>query len=217
MIIATTALFSMGCNSPSTAQPATESVAIWHDELSYGFMDTEDSEEAARAFKVAQKSGRYKSIFSRFNLGNLYIVEGSTPSKEVLDSNGSGGYIGIIMSQNPRVVTLPDKELFAQFMAALRPDPNKLSAERRHRAIRVLAGTGEILTKRDMENNELIQRLKIEPQDPSWTEKDGSLVFHYYSYRSEGYAAPYLVECQLHVDRSQQYTLTCEQVGESES
>jgi len=217
IVIAGVAFLGFGCNSPSTAQTPTavDSEAVWHDELSFGFMDTDDDKDADKAFKFAKKGGSFKNYYARFNLGNLYFVEGSTPAPEdVMDSNGKSGYLGVIMSQTPRLVVLPDKALFAQFMTALRKKPESLSMERRTRALKFLANTGEMLTQRAMTNDNNIKHFKIEPQDPSWNDENGMLTIDYYSYRSEGNMAPYLVKCQLRVDSAQEYTLNCERLSD---
>ncbi len=207
-------ILGLGCSSPAQSQSPADA-ATWHDELSFGYMDTDDAKEAAQAFKFAKSSGGFENYYARFNLGNLYFVEGSTPPpKYVQDADGKSGYLGIIMGKNPRLVPLPDKALFAQFMTAFRPDRTKLKGDRLNMILRYLAGTGEILTKKSMDDTNIRERYQIEPQDPSWTEENESLVFNYYTYRSRGNSmmAPYLAKCQLHVDSAQQFTLECNPV-----
>lgn len=213
LILSAFTALGLGCNSPAQPQPPADA-AVWHDELSFGFMDTDDDPNAAKAFKFAKKGGAFENYYARFNLGNLYFVEGSTPPpKFVQDADGMSGYLGIVIGDIPRLIPLPDKALFAQFMTALRPNLDKLKGDRLHMALRYLAGTGEILTKSPMALN---TQNHTPIEDPTWTEKNGTLSFNYYTYRSRGSSmmAPYLAKCQLIIDSSQQFSLECHPVNE---
>ena len=219
---AAASLFGSGLNASLAAQPPSGDAAVWHDELSYGYMDIEDDKEARSAFKFAKRHGNYKDYYARFRLGNLYFVDGSTPAPRFTqDLDGKSGRLGVIMGKKPRLVSLPDAALFAQFMAAIRPNPEMLSLERRFRAMEYLAGTGEILTKREIERSQKYnaERYQLEPQEPRWIEENGTLLFDYYTYRHNGDSmmAPYLVKCQLRVDSAQKYTISCDPVPERNS
>ncbi len=213
-IFAIVSLFGLGCTTTTTVHSMTEDTAVWHDELSYGYMDPDEDKEARQALKFAKKHGGYKDYYSRFSLGNLYFIDGSSPASILAqDLGGKGGALGVIMGKNPRLVHLPDNALFAQFMAAIRPNPDKIKLETRCTIIEYLADTGEIFTKRQIAKlKQNKAQYQIEFEETRWIEENGTLVIDYYSYRIEEEYNQVVVKCQLRVDSSQQYTITCEPV-----
>ena len=213
-IFAITSLFGLGCTTTTSVHPQADDMTVWHDELSYGYMDLDEDKEARKAFNFAKKHGGYSDYYSRYNLGNLYFIDGSTSAPSwTQDLEGKGGVMGVIMGRKPRLVHLPNDALFAQFMAAIRPDPTKLDLEKRIAAMQYLADTGEIFTKRDIAKLKQNQaQYQIEFQESRWTEENGTLIFDYYSYRIEEEYNQVVVKCQLRVNSSQHYTVTCEPV-----
>lgn len=206
--------FGMGCTPTTTVHSMTEEMAEWHDELSYGYMDLDEDNEARQALKFAKKHSGYKNCYARFSLGNLYFIDGSTPAPSwTQDLEGKGGALGVLMGKNPRLVHLPDNALFAQFMAAIRQNPDKLKLETRFTIIAYLADTGEIFTERQIKKlKQNKAQYQLEFEAPRWIEENGTLVIDYYSYRIEEEYHQVVVKCQLRVDSSQQYTITCEPV-----
>ena len=215
-IFAITSLVGMGCSTSTSVNTMSDDMAVWHDELSYGYMDLDEDKEARKAFKFAKRHGGYRDYYSRFHLGNLYFIDGSTPAPgQTQDLDGNAGALGVITGKKTRLVHLPDDALFAQFMAAIRSNPDKLKLETRFTIMAYLADTGEIFTKREIErakrNNAFKwYQIEPEPQDPKWLEDNGTLILDYYSYRVEETYNQVFVKCQLRVDSSQQYTISCE-------
>ena len=213
-IVAISSFFGLGRTHTTSVHAMPEDTAVWLDELSYGSMDPDEDKRARQALKFAKKHGGYKDYYSRFRLGNLYFIDGSSPAPAwTQDLEGKSGALGVIMGKPPRLVHLPDDALFAQFMAAIRPDPDKLKLETRCTILEYLADTGRIFSKRQIAKLKLNKaQYQIELEETRWIEENGTLVIDYYSYRIEEEYNQVVVKCQLRVDSSQQYTITCEPV-----
>ncbi len=212
LLLAGATLLGVGCNSGTEAQTPENVVVSWNDELNYKFLDDDDA-DTKQALKAAKKTGSFDDYYARFRLGNLCFIEGETPAPaHVMDASGKHGFVGVLLSKAPQTVALPNQELARQFLKALRPDPEALSAERRYRALSILVGTNTPLSKMDMDDNNIIQARKIESRDPVWKDKNGTLEIDYYTLRSNGMMAPIPVECKITLDASDAFDLACAEV-----
>ena len=99
------------CQHQEHLQPSSPNLAVWGDDMTYMFLD-EDNKDGKRALKIAKKYGDYKNYYPRYRIGNLAILDASTPPpKNVMDANSKTGTVGVIFGDEPRYVTFPDQEL----------------------------------------------------------------------------------------------------------
>jgi len=92
------------------------------------------------------------------------------------------------------LVNLPNKALFVHFAKNVRPNPNVIDSNLRIWTAVVLAtGLGGAQRK---------------PARATWTDKDGTLVIHYYRHITDPDIDDLMLqECTLTVDANQDYTL----------
>lgn len=135
--------------------------------------------------------------YPRFRVEGVVFVEiYFIPTGDVRDLNVQPEYAAVIPGTNPQLVHMPNKELFAQFMKAVRANPNLMTPAQRLKTALVLAiGDGECI--------------KEDGCEPAWTEKDGTLVIscHRYIRSNYGKVRPKRVVCTLTVDKNQDFVL----------
>ncbi len=215
VLLSAIAVLGFGCNSavaPQTPDELSNALAVWGDDLTYGYLDDDES-DGKQALKVARKNSSFSDYYARFKVGNLGIVEGSTPPPPyVMDADGRSGYIAVITGKTPYYFALPNKELFAHYMKLIRKNLAQNKPDQRYRIMHVLAGIPYFMDKSEVENF-ANDRLNVVPQDPTWVDENGTLTVEYFSTQADsGMTAPYLIQCRLVVDSEQQFTIKCDQV-----
>ncbi|MBQ9396831.1 MAG: hypothetical protein IJU23_15120 [Proteobacteria bacterium] len=228
VLLAAASLFFFGCQKkeiPEIKSPDSQNQnqgnrdvhVEWHDVLNYSYVDS-DSKEGKRALKTAKKSRSYKNYYAEFMVGNLVVIKGTTPpSRFVLDGETDIGYMAVLLGDEPELVNIPKRSLLSQFLAAIRPDPEKMKLEQRLRVISRLGGFEMPQYKKDLQHHYLLKQLGIEPRDPTWIDEDGKLSISYYAYRPRGgMMAEELVQCQIDVDAEQNAEESCRSMEEPE-
>ena len=213
------AVLGFGCNSTTEAQTLVDaSQAIWVNETKYANLLDGDA-DTRQSIKIAKINTNYKNYNPRFKLGNLCLIDASTPpAPNVMDASGKHVVIGVILGTKPRVVIMPDDKLLVQFMIALRANPDALKPERKYRAIGMLAGTRSPMSKKEMENDSSIKMYHVDSRDPDWWEdKNGKISFNYYTLQANGMMAPILVRCTITLDVENHLEKSCEPVALSPS
>ena len=137
-------------------------------------------------------------IHTRFRIGNMAFVNiQQIPVGDVRDVNTQPFYVVVVLGDEPRLVRMPDQELFARFMTAVRADSGLMTPNQRLTAALILAIGGD---------GECIRESGIEP---TWTDEDGVLVIrcHRVIRSNNGRTPPRRVVSTLTVDEKQNYTL----------
>ena len=199
--------------------------------MTYAFLD-DDMKEGKRALKIAKKYGNYKNYYIRYKLGNLAILDGSTPPpKNVMDANGKHGIVGVILGDEPRYVTFPNQELLSHFMKRTRHNPGIIKLEdgdsnnqedfalRTRMSMTLLLATGNnnFLRNNDFQSSTLLntfQRYNINPHEPSWTDEDGTLTIIFYRMRGNGMMAPVPTQCTVLIDKDDHASYTCSDIDD---
>lgn len=225
MFILLGSLVSSACNPNPDVQAPSPTPATWEDDMTYAYLD-EDKRETKKILKIAKKYSAYKDYYPRYRLGNLAVIEASSPPPPLTkDAEGKHGMIGVLIGAEPRFVTFPDRALFAHFMhvtrhdpAAIRQDeaskdPMAFSLRMRLRMSLLLAtGNDHYLQMDDFKNDTMrktFEHADVTPHEPTWREEDGTLTIQYYKYQSRGMMAPIPVQCTIIVDDKQNYDYRC--------
>ena len=135
-----------------------------------------------------------------FRIGNMAFFRiQPVPAMETKDLDMFPEFVVVILGIEPRLVHMPDKELFAKFMNAVRADPNLMKPDRRLSAALILA-TGD---------DRYIDSRIEDGIDPTWTDEDGVLVIHFHRYTGNVNfrSARKRVAYTLIVDDNQNYIL----------
>jgi len=186
----------------STTDSIANAEATWDDDMSYDFLiDGNTDTKAAMAVVVATLSSSQRA-HARDKIGNLAFIEIITsPPPGLNDVDATRQYVGVILGKRPRLVSFPDKVLFAHFAKNIRSDLDKLKFRDRIKTA-VLLATGSV-------------RIADKPE-PTWNDENGILVIHYHRYVDSGsmgqtmrQPSPRLEECTLTVDVNQDFTLEC--------
>jgi len=189
--------------SAQTATPVIEvSEAVWGDDMNRGSLfDEEADTKQAMAVVNATLSSRQRA-HARYSIGNLAFVEVITsPDPELIDVDATNLHVAVVLGDKPRLVSLPDKALFAHFARNIRPNPDKLEFKHRIRTALLLATNSDWIA---------------DESEPTWIDENGILVIHYHRYvdsdsgtLSMRQPPPILQECTLTVDANQDFTLEC--------
>ena len=187
-------------NDAQIAEPASaaETEATWGDDMTYSYLFERDADtKTAMAVIKATLDTRQKA-YIRDRVGNLVFAEIITLSDPgFVHSRETHQNVAVILGEKPRLVSLPDKALFAHFAKNIRPNPDVIDAGNRIWTALILStGMGHTVH---------------EPTPATWTDKDGTLVIHCFRYITDDNGRIYdmLQECTLTVDTNQDYTLEC--------
>jgi len=177
--------------------PAAETPeATWGNDMTYGFL--RDEKEKTVAF-VRATLGPRQEAYTAHRVGNLAFAEIITaPNPNVPYDQETRQYVAVILGEKPRLVSLPDKALFAHFAKNVRPNPDVIDSDNRIWTALLLA-TG-------------LGGLERKPAPPTWTDEDSTLIIHYYRHIAD-IDELILQECTLTVDANQDYTLECIDLG----
>jgi len=168
--------------------------------MTFAFILDNDEAEEILTF-VRATLGTRQEAYRRDKVGNLAFIEIITmPDPDVMHGERTRQYVAVILGKKPRLVSLPDKALFAHFAKKVRPNPDVIESEDRIWTAMVLA-TG-------------VGGLERKPAPPTWTDENGTLVIHYYRHIPDPDDYDLMVqECTLTVDTNQDYTLECIDLG----
>ena len=151
---------------------------------------------AIKKVLVSNEKWTYNA-YPRVRIGNMAFIEiQSIPTTDTLDLNMQPEHIVVVLGKEPQLVHMPDKELFAKFMNAVRADSNLMKPNQRLMAALILA-TGDC---------SYIREGGIEP---TWTDEGGVLVisFHRYFRSNYGRVPPKRVVRTLTVDENQDFII----------
>jgi len=201
----------MSCSSASSQPSPQESAqfpnptpvaenpdATWGNDMTRASLlrDSADTKVTMAVVEASLSAGQ--EAYARYRIGNLAFVEIMTlPHPEEKDVNATHQYVAVILGDKPRLVSLPDKVLFAHFAKNIRPNPDKIDSRNRIRTALLLATDSG--------------SYEDEPT-PTWTDEGGTLIIHYRRYvnsSNTGKSYPILQECTLIVDVNQDFTLKC--------
>ncbi len=210
------------CQHQENLQPSSPNLAVWGDDMTYTFLD-EDNKDGKRALKIAKKYGDYKNYYPRYRIGNLAILDASTPPpKNVMDANSKTGTVGVIFGDEPRYVTFPNQELLSHFMKRTRYTPNiiqkidsnpqkqeEFSLRTRINITLLLAtGNSNYIQSYDLKSS-VLKHYNIEPHEPSWSDENGTLTIIYFRMRGNGMMAPIPTQCTITIDENNHANYTC--------
>jgi len=171
----------------------------------YGFL-LDKSEETKTAMSVVNKVLRpNQKAYARFAFDNMAFLEIFTSlPPDVKDMSIPSEYVVVTLDSEPRLIRLPNKELFVRFARAVRADPKLMSPSRRIETALILT-TG---------SSDCIQSMGGDEFSPTWTDDGDVLVISYYKYVGQGgMARPRKARCALSVDANQDFVLDCQDVG----
>ena len=216
-----------GCRSVAVQEPS-ENLAVWENDMTYQYLDG-DEKEGREVIRFAKKYSDYKNYYPRYKIGNLAIVEGSSPPPSMtMDASGRRAMIGVIMGENPRFVQFPDRNLFRHFMEIVRNNPDAIknsvykepvkqkqySVDVRNRiALLLSSGSSDYMKSDEFENAVVkaqFEEIQVKPQELSWVDENGTLTIRFFRTKTVGYQAPLPIQCTLVVDENQDFTFDCE-------
>ncbi|MCL2815104.1 MAG: hypothetical protein FWD23_10940 [Oscillospiraceae bacterium] len=160
------------------------------DDMRYNFLENEDKKTVMSTVEKTLLPNQ--RAYPRFRVGNIAFVEISTSAPQLTDSSGSRKYAGVILGDEPRLVSMPNKELFTHFAKIVRADPGIMEPSRRIRAALILA-TGDESRGRDKD------------AEPTWTDENGVLIIKYRVLR--GGMLLWTEARMLIVDENQDFTI----------
>ncbi|MCL1805763.1 MAG: hypothetical protein FWG28_07190 [Clostridiales bacterium] len=189
------------CNGHITGFPVEDDMRFTY--MNDGQRGTKPDAEAELALAVAgeafvpDRAWIYET-HARFRIGNMAFVDiHQTPTGDVRDVNMQPFYVVVVLGDEPRLVRMPDQELFARFMTVVRADPGLMTLTQRLMAALILAigGDGECIRESGFE--------------PTWTDEDGVLVIrcHRVIRSNQGRTPPVRVVSTLTVDEKQNLSL----------
>ncbi|MCL2326410.1 MAG: hypothetical protein FWC40_07965 [Proteobacteria bacterium] len=180
----------MSCSSASS-EPAA-----WGDDMTRGYLYERDRDIKAAMTVVKATLSRRQEAYERYRIGNLAFFEIITlPHPDVMDVGARYQHVAVILGKKPRLVSLPDKALFAHFAKNIRPNPDILEFQDRIRTAMLLATGADRI---------------VEKLPPTWVDENGILVIHYHKlFYGGGRESPTREECTLTVDANQDFTLEC--------
>ncbi len=213
-------LFAGGCSgqAPADAESPSSDQPVWNAELNYQFLSDAKNLEK-QAVKAAKASKAYRNYYPRFAVGNLVIVEGSTPAPpQLLDASGKYGYLGVVVGKKAQAVVLPNDTLLNQYVVAVRQN-NDWTLERRVNLLFLLAiGENPALMARDMaEAQQMWSECGVTPVDPEWIDDGKTLTVKYYRYLSDSpMTAPQPYRCLFTYHADGTHTNTCDYLRSGE-
>lgn len=225
-------LFTTACN-PGTAMQSTETApAVWGDDMTYEYIE-DQSHPYRQALSIAKKKGNYKKYALQYRLGNLIVIDASTPPpRSAMDVNSKKAAVGVLLGDEPQYVVFPDRAMFAHFMRMTRKDPlvihdktnvngenqKRFAWDLRLRMTLLLAtGSDSYMSSYDFQSSVLqktFEMYQLKPHEPSWKDEDGILTIQFYRLRANGMMAEIPTICTLVVDEKQQFTYQCKDIME---
>jgi len=185
-------------SAPVTKAPE----AVWDNDLTLGTMFDEDANTKIASSIVEASLLPGQKAYTRYSIGNLAFAEIiPPPPPKTRDINGTRHYVAVILGDEPRLVELPSKALFAQFAENVRINPGNIEMRDRIGTALILATASD--------------NYESEPA-PTWVDENGTLTIHYHRKVSSsriGRAYPILQACTLTVDANQDFTLECTNRG----
>ena len=173
-----------------------------YNDMGYYYLSDNDA-ETKLAISVVKNTLKPKvnwtyKLYPRFRIGNMAFIEVyESPKIFISDLNKQPYFVVVVLGTNPQMFHMPDKELFAKFMIALRANPDLMTPRQRLSASLILAigGVGEYIDE--------------DGRKPSWTDEDGVLVISCHSkIRSDnGMVPPKNVLYTITVDENQNFIL----------
>jgi len=189
--------------SAQTDSPVAQNTqTAWGDDMTRGRLVGDNADRQMVMSIVDPTLNANQKAYPRYKVGNLAFVEVITmPDPRIRDVDATRQNVAIILGENPHLVALPDKALFAHFAKNIRPNPDMLEVGDRIRTALLLATDSD--------------SCEDEPT-PTWTDAEGTLTIHYHRKVSSsriGRAYPILQACTLTVDANQDFTLECTNRG----
>ena len=173
-----------------------------YNDMRYYYLSDNDA-ETKLAISVVKNTLKPKvnwtyKLYPRFRIGNMAFIEVyESPTIFISDLNKQPYFVVVVLDTKPQMFHMPDKELFAKFMSAVRANPDLMTPHRRLSASLILAigGVGEYVDEDGCK--------------PSWTDEDGVLVISCHSkIRSDnGMVPPKSVVYTITVDENQNFIL----------
>ena len=153
-----------------------------------------NAEDTKAVMSVVNETMRdNQQAYPRFKIEDMAFVEVITLSS-MKDVNSKRDYYVVLLSNEPKKVLTPNKELFVRFASAVRPDPDQMTEGQRIMTALILA------TGADSDN-------MMGGEKPTWTDEEGTLTIRYSKLVGNGMAMPSRVECTLTVGENQDYTI----------
>jgi hypothetical protein len=193
------------CNAQSPAPPPDFSDINWNVEMLYGNFP-EREKETKDAMAVVNKTLRARQkAYPRFKVGNVGFIDViTTPYPQVMDANGSTHTVAVVLGAHPRIIAMPNKELFALYASNIRQNPEQIELSRRI-ALAVLLATGS--------RNTIERKNDDDVSLSQWDDDGNTLVVRFDRLKGGGMMRPRREACTLTVDENQHFTLECTDEG----
>jgi hypothetical protein len=223
-------LFTTACNTGTVMQSTKTASAVWGDDMTYEYIE-DQSRQYRQALSIAKKKGNYKNYALQYRLGNLVVIDASTPPpRSVMDVNSTKAAVGVLLGSEPQYVVFPDRAMFAHFMKMTRKDPlvihdkadvngenqKRFAWNLRLRMTLLLAtGSDSYMSAYDFQSSvlqKMFEKQQLKPHEPSWKDEDGILTIQFYRLRANGMMAEIPTICTLVVDEKQQFTYQCKDI-----
>jgi hypothetical protein len=156
-----------------------------------------------------------QEIESYFKIGNLFIV-GVVPKIPRVSLYGCLHFIGVLLGDEPQLITLPNKEIFSYYMKLIRPSFAQISYFNEHISMAIQLGAGR----------EIYYDYEYELK-PTWTDEAGILTIDYHTivgllekrirFAQSANVGGMLQKCKIVVDANQDHVHTCVDIGLWES